>query len=91
MNQRTPWHGMQESLQRKFGEEIGTFLAKRIGVDMRGKDCFTDFSVVDLGASEEELAKHKRIRTGGCCGSLDREITHFKTGRKFAYGFNFGH
>ena len=60
----SPWHYFEKRLQRKFGEEIGTFLAKRIGKDLRGKDCFTSFSVVDLAAPQEDLEKHQRTRTG---------------------------
>lgn len=87
---RTPWHDMKDSLCFRFGEEIGIFLAKRIGSDMRNKDCFTNFSIVDESDSSENLEKH-RVRRIGCCGSLDRKIRHFKSNRTFLCGFNYGH
>jgi hypothetical protein len=37
------------------------------------------------------LRRHREIRDGGCCGSFDDTIVHFRTGRIFTWGFNYGH
>lgn len=88
-----PWFAMRDALVRRYGEEIGTFLAKRIGSAIRstGPDpCIDGFRVADT-AIDSEVDEYERIKSAGCCGFYDDRITHYKSGRTFRFGFNFGH
>jgi hypothetical protein len=81
---------MNSLLINRYGPKAGSFLAKRIAKHMRKKDCLSHFRVADVDMPEE-LAKYEEIQSGGCCGSVDEEIQHYPTARRFKFGFNFGH
>lgn len=96
----SPWHALRDRLVERYGEELGNFLAKRIGKTMKNKDCIDQFSVVEIPSRFWHFfmpsfyiawGRHRGIREGGCCGSFDDSIIHFKTGRIFTWGFNYGH
>ena len=96
----TPWHGLRDRLIEQYGPELGLFLAKRIGTSMRKKDCIDQFSVVEIPSRwwhrfmprfSIEWGRHIERRSGGCCGSFDDTIVHYRTGRIFTWGFNYGH
>jgi len=95
------WHEMRDRLVEQFGEEMGNWLARRIGklVKPYVEDCMDNFSIVELPtgpqrfspAAWEAVGRHKEQRESGCCGSRDFELHHYRSGRRFAFGFNHGH
>ena len=96
----SPWHAFRDRLVERYGVELGNFLAKRIGKTMRDKDNIDQFSVVELPSRwwhhvmpsfKRSLKYHQELRKGGCCGSVDRCIIHYRTGRRFSWGINYGH
>ena len=95
----TPWHMMCDRLIDQFGPHMGVWLAKRAGNHIRGRDCISHFSVVEVPtgckifspAAWRAMSRHEEIRSGGCCGSVDVELHHRPTGRRFLLGFNHGH
>lgn len=96
---RSPWHDMRDALVEQFDEEIGNWLARRIGHHIKGKACISHFSVAevprigtfDWARNWSLMKKHTEIRKGGCCGSFDLELHHYKSNRRFVFGFNYGH
>jgi len=99
----TPWHWMRDELVDRFGEELGNWLAKRMATHIRGKECLSHFSLVEKPRGIARVARrlapkawaavdrHEEIRRDGCCGSFDTELHHYKSGRRFLFGFNYGH
>jgi hypothetical protein len=89
---------MRDDLIAQYGDEMGLWLAKRVGNYVRGKENLSHFSIVEVPTGLKLLSpeawravrRHEEKRSGGCCGSLDVEITHY-SGRKFRLGFNYGH
>ena len=79
-------------LGKRYGDEIGLFLAKRIAKTIKKIDdgCMSHFRVADI-KKKKEVKIYDSIKCSGCCGSVDKIIEHYKTGRKFMYGFNYGH
>jgi hypothetical protein len=90
---------MRDDFVDRFGEEMGNWLACRAGKDLKDRDCISDFSIVEKPKGLKHLSpeawkamgRHEQIRQGGCCGSFDTEYHHYKTGRRFLLGFNYGH
>lgn len=88
-----PFDYMQADLQRRYGEAVGGFLAKRIAKAIRrvGKDeCLSDLRIADT-AKASEVAVYNKIAAAGCCGSVNEKVTYFPTGQTFLFGFNYGH
>lgn len=84
---------MQTRLVRKYGEEIGPWLTKRVASmfrNIRDTYCVDNFRVCDISVPDE-LAHYSEQKSTGCCGSYDDQITHFASGRTFRFGCNFGH
>jgi hypothetical protein len=46
--------------------------------------------VAELG-NEEDEARYEQAIANGCCGFTDVIVTHRATGRRFRFGFNYGH
>ena len=99
---KTPWHYMRDRLVEQFNEEIGLWLAKRIGKVLKKYqwDCMDNFGVAEMPTNLlhrldpfflKKITRFKAQQRSGCCGRYDGELTHHKTGRKFAFGFNYGH
>ena len=77
-----------------FGDEIGNWLAprvakmfKRVVVD-QGQT--SHFRACDL-ADEDQVAVFNEIAAKGYCGSCEKEFHHYRSGRRFRVGFNYGH
>jgi hypothetical protein len=89
---RTPWHDMRDLLIRQYGDEIGTWLAKRFGAEIRrnGDPCQDNFRWADKGRCLE-MGRFRKAEKAGCCGSHYSEHEHWPSGRTFCFGFNFGH
>lgn len=92
MEQRTEWHTMRDWLQKKYGVEMGLFLAKRCASHIRkiNDSCMDNFRIADL-SNTKEVEAYGEARQNGCCGSCDVKIEHYKSGRAFMFGFNYGH
>jgi hypothetical protein len=99
---KTPWHYMRDQLVEKYGDEIGLFLARRIGKAYKkiNDPCTDNFGVVELPTRLDHwvnpffvkaVVDHHKRAEAGCCGRYDETIVHNKTGRKFTFGFNYGH
>ena len=73
-----------------YGDPIGPFLARRMAKAMQKKDCIDNLRVCDVRRGRE-VARYEEAVNDGCCGFCDMEITHYASGRRFRYGFNFGH
>lgn len=84
------FEGLVQWLTRRYGDEIGPFLARRMGSDLakNADPCIDALRAADT-SNDAEMMEFKEARS--CCGSFEREITHFKSGRTFVYGFNYGH
>jgi hypothetical protein len=92
---------MRDSLVEQFGEKMGNWLARRVGAHVKDyvDDCMDNFSIVELPtglkrfspAAHEAVGRHKERRSSGCCGSVDVELHHYSSGRRFTFGFNHGH
>jgi len=92
---------MRDRLVEQYGEEMGNWLARRIGKIVKPyvDDCMDNFSLVELPtgakrlspAAWEVVGRHKERRSQGCCGSRDYELVHYRSGRRFTFGFNHGH
>lgn len=78
-------------LGTKYGDEIGLFLAKRIASAVRKATWPYDNLRVADKANPAEMLAYGEAKGHGCCGFYDDEITHYKSGRTFMCGFNFGH
>lgn len=89
-----PYKHMRTMLSHRYGADIGTFLAKRVARAIRRTkahdQCLDNIRVADVDIAEE-LEHYEKMRAVGCCGFFDAEITHYKSGRHFRYGFNYGH
>ncbi len=85
---------MRGMLVGQYGDEIGLFLAKRVGTMVRragaADNCMSDFRIADASIGEE-MVLYESVRDSGCCASVDRRIDHYKSGRVFFVGFNWGH
>ena len=91
---KTYWHFMQEDLSARYGATIGTWLAKRVGRDLRklDLDCSDNFRTCE-GITRSEVYKGRAAQ--GCCSFFDKQYT-FETGplerdRYFWVGLNYGH
>ena len=86
------FEGLCKSLARRYGEDIGPWLARRVAVMFRRIDdaCVDNFRVADL-SRPDEVEVYDKQRARGCCGRYDDRITHFKSGRTFRFGCNYGH
>lgn len=87
-------------MEERFGHELGNWLARRMGKALKGMDCISNFSIEELPSEGalidnilgwRRLKRHSEIRSSGCCGSVDVELHHYRSGRRFAFGFNHGH
>jgi hypothetical protein len=74
----------------RYGDRIGTWLAKRAAKLVRGKEHVSNHRVCEIGDRFQE-AEYASERGRGCCGQVDAVLTHWPTGRKFRLGFNHGH
>lgn len=83
---------MRSWLAARYGEEIGTWLARRVAVMFRkvNDPCVDNIRVADL-SSPDEVKRYEEQRTGGCCGTFDDSVEHYKTGCTFRFGCNYGH
>ena len=89
---------MRDELVEQFGDELGNWLARRMGKHLKHKECISNYSLIELPtgwrvflpSAWKAVGRHEQIREG-CCGSLDVEFHHYKSGRRFAFGFNYGH
>ena len=90
---------MRDAFVDKFGEDMGNWLARRAGKKLKNKLCISNFSIVELPkglrrlspAAWKAVGAHEERRSRGCCGSVDVELHHYRSGRTFAFGFNHGH
>jgi hypothetical protein len=88
----TPWHWMRDSLVKRYGDDVGNWLAQKAGNEMRRCDCIDNVSFCELTTrNRTEQREHKKQRESGCCGSFDTTFHHKKSGRRFMFGFNYGH
>jgi hypothetical protein len=89
---QTPWHRMLDRFVNLYGQEIGLFLAKRVGAKIRRFDlsCANNWRIARKH-NPKEVSNYHKLRRSGCCGSFDTEITHYKSGTVFLFGFNYGH
>ncbi len=87
-----PFDTLVEQMTAYYGPEIGPFLARRLAAAIRKtKDlCIDNLRWAELG-NAEQVATYELAKKKGCCGFHDVQITHFKTGRHFMFGFNYGH
>jgi len=83
---------MRDDLISRLGDEIGTWLAKRVGKAVKGIDmsCSNNFRVA-LKDDPEQVAKYEAQKEGGCCAFFDQEFHHFKSAKIILVGFNYGH
>jgi len=92
-DRRAQFDDMQARLTKRYGAELGPWLARRVAKlfrDARDTYCVDNFRVCDM-SRPDEVEKYRVQRASGCCGSADRSITHYSSGRVFRYGFNYGH
>lgn len=92
---RTPWHDTRDWLVRRYGTEIGEWLARRIGrqIVRLGKDemaCSDNFRTADA-SDADAMTRYRAAQAEGCCGSFDHLFHHYKSDRKIWIGFNYGH
>lgn len=90
---RAAFKAMEARLVRLYGDEIGGWLARRVAKmfrDIRDTYCVDNFRVCDVDIPEQFKA-YTAARSAGCCGSVDRKITHYASGRTFRFGCNYGH
>jgi len=90
---KVAFDSMQKRLVRKYGEEIGPWLTRRVASmfrTIRDTYCVDNFRVCDTAISDE-VTRYTEQQSTGCCGSYDGQITHFASGRTFKFGCNFGH
>lgn len=89
---RTEWHTMRDLLAKQYGDDVGAWLAKRFGSEIRRVDdpCMDNFRWADKGRCLE-MARFRKQDEHGCCGSHYSEHEHWASGRTFCFGFNFGH
>lgn len=87
----TPYHQMETEVVRRYGDEVGHFLTRRIAKAIRRVQdpCIDHLRIADL-SDPAEVAEYDRIAQH-CCGSFDAEITHYPSVRTFRYGFSYGH
>lgn len=99
----SPWHDMRDSLISRFGNELGEFLAKRIGRDIRR--CGVESGISHFRVAERpsrlwhfvvprfaiQALRYNQMRSDGCCASFDGNIIHYGSRRRFSFGFNYGH
>ena len=79
-------------LSKRYGDELGLWLAKRAAAEIRKKDdpCMDNLRICDE-AIPAEVEEYERRRSSGCCGFCDVRLHHYKTDRRFLFGFNYGH
>lgn len=57
---------------------------------MAGLDNPDNERIAEVGNVDDEAA-YERALANGCCGFTDVIVTHRKSGRRFRFGFNYGH
>jgi len=62
---------------------------EKITKNMRD-DCPDNYRVCEVGDEQGEQDYQETFNLG-CCGSYDEVFTHEQSGRKFRFGFNYGH
>ena len=79
-----------ETLVARYGQDIADWLCEAFSsledeVDNECCDSHRCYELTDAaGADEFDEAR-------SCCGSLERELVHGPTGRRFMVGINYGH
>lgn len=86
------WEGMRDRMVLKYGEDMGTFLAKRLGRAMRGLTHVVDFSVVELemsNAGVDRIAEYVAQTAAASNYNFrkDGHLHHYKSDRRFLYSF----
>jgi len=82
--------GLAGNLASRYGDELGLWLAKRIGKRIKGKENISHFRICDI-VIPTEVQRYEEIAKDGCCAVETGEVTHFRSGRTFRFGFNYGH
>jgi hypothetical protein len=93
LQSQSPFDGLVSWLSKRYGDELGLWLAKRAASAIRrtGIDpCMDNFRVCDE-AIPTEVEEYENRRSNGCCGFCDVRFHHYKSDRHFRFGFNYGH
>lgn len=87
-----PFEDLKSALSELYGSELGEWLARRAASAIRPKKntCMNNFRICDEAIPEEVELYEKQV-ANGCCGFCDIRLHHYKTDRRFRFGFNYGH
>ena len=88
---RKRFESLRTWLREKYGKEIGDFITVRFAKALGSAPESIDNLRVADKANDYERGVYDEQKRHGCCGFVDEEITHYKSGRTFLYGFNCGH